>query len=255
MVCKPVYESTRGGEKGLSFRHVVLKGLADDGGLFVPSHLPRVDQQQLDRWRTLPYTGLAFEILSLFIDEEDIPATKLREIIQRSYSSFFIDDVLRVEPCYMGEAREQQINVCELFHGPTFSFKDFALQFLGHVFEYLLDTNALRKQQQQQHPATGEKEDEEDPASVTRITVLGATSGTHSCCPCSMSLEHFSHRLDHFSLGLVLHLSGDTGSAGEHTSLRFFLIPAIWCAWMPIPCLCAHHLRLSASISLGRPAW
>jgi threonine synthase len=234
---KPVYESTRGGERGLSFRHVVLKGLADDGGLFVPSHLPRVDRQQLDRWRNLPYASLAFEILSLFIDEDDIPAATLREIIQRSYSAFFVDDVLRVQTCYMGgddESREQQqqINVCELFHGPTFSFKDFALQFLGHAFEYLLDTNALRKQQRDA-ASKGEEEaaaTEDDPAGVTRITVLGATSGMSVPSKTSPQLSpHHHHSWHPFGTTLTTPhalscrsllrfagpTSGDTGSAGE----------------------------------------
>jgi threonine synthase len=220
---KPVYESTRGGERGLSFRHVVLKGLADDGGLFVPSHLPRVDRQQLDRWRNLPYASLAFEILSLFIDEDDIPAATLREIIQRSYSAFFVDDVLRVQTCYMGgddESREQQqqINVCELFHGPTFSFKDFALQFLGHAFEYLLDTNALRKQQRDA-ASKGEEEaaaTEDDPAGVTRITVLGATSGM------SAPSKTSPHNLTRTTTAGIWHHTDDTTLTHTHTlSLSF----------------------------------
>lgn len=160
-----VYESTRGGERGRSFREVVLKGLADDGGLFVPSRpLPRVPSHLLARWRHLSYRELAFEVLSLFIGDADVPSFELRRMIDESYGAFLVEEVLRVRPCAATGGGGQAVNVCELFHGPTFSFKDFALQFLGHLFEYLLRTNARASK-------------DEEPA-TRHITVLGATSGS-----------------------------------------------------------------------------
>ena len=66
------YLSTRGDRTERAFSEILLEGLAPDGGLYLPTHYPQVDASTLARWRTLPYAELAFEILSLYID--DIPA-------------------------------------------------------------------------------------------------------------------------------------------------------------------------------------
>ena len=123
------YISTRGGIEPLKFQDAVMMGLARDGGLLLPEHLPTVGAEMLDRWQHLPYQYLAREILSLFID--DIPALDLEELVERSYSSFSHPQVTPV-------TKQGDVYILELFHGPTLAFKDVALQLLGNLFEYVL---------------------------------------------------------------------------------------------------------------------
>ena len=105
-------------------------GLADDGGLIVPREIPDV-ADRLGDWSGLDYPELAFEIIRLFAT--DIPADDLRGLIDRSYVGTFDSDpeVAPISP--VGE-----MFVMELWHGPTMSFKDVALQLLGNLFEYIL---------------------------------------------------------------------------------------------------------------------
>ena len=122
------YESTRGKVKGLSFKDTVIMGLASDGGLLLPESIPEVSKR-LASWRTHSYEDLAFEIMSLYID--DIEDDDLKEIINRSYATF---DDPKVTPV----RRLGDTYLLELFHGPTLAFKDVALQFLGNIFEHVL---------------------------------------------------------------------------------------------------------------------
>jgi threonine synthase len=137
------YQSTRGEVSGLSFKQAVLMGLASDGGLLVPEHIPDVSNL-LSEFKGLSYNELAFEVMSRFID--DISDEDLKALIERSYGTF---DHEQVTPLVtVGECK-----VLELFHGPTLAFKDVALQFLGNVFELILKENG------------------------SRVKILGATSG------------------------------------------------------------------------------
>jgi threonine synthase len=122
------YISTRGGTPPLGFKNAVMTGLARDGGLLLPAEIPYV-APRLPAWQKLSYHDLAFEIMRLFTD---LPEKDLRALIERSYSSFRHPDVTPVR-CVNG------LHILELFHGPTLAFKDVALQFLGNVFEYILD--------------------------------------------------------------------------------------------------------------------
>ena len=79
------YLSTRGEPAGRSFSEILLEGLAPDGGLYLPERYPQVDAATLARWRGLPYAELAFEILSLYID--DIPAGDLRALLRQTYTA------------------------------------------------------------------------------------------------------------------------------------------------------------------------
>ncbi len=124
------YISTRGGIEPLSFSEAVMMGLATDGGLILPEDIPKVDQSTIERWETLDYVDLAFEVMSLFVD--DIPEGDLKGLIERSYSSF-------THPKIVPLVEVGDVWVMELFHGPTLAFKDVALQFLGNLFEYLLE--------------------------------------------------------------------------------------------------------------------
>ncbi|KAJ3571307.1 hypothetical protein NPX13_g5428 [Xylaria arbuscula] len=115
------YLSTRGGDYGFSFETVVLKGLAADGGLFLPHQIPRVENWQ--EWKDLSYTELAFRIFSLYISTDEIPSDDLKAIIERSYSTFRADDVAPLT-----HLQDDNLYLLELFHGPSYSFKDCVLQ-------------------------------------------------------------------------------------------------------------------------------
>ena len=126
------YLSTRGGVSSLSFTEAVMMGLAEDGGLLLPRAIPRIDTETFESWQELSYQDLAFEVMSRFID--DIPALDLKGLIGRSYSNFSHDSITPL-------VHLEDLHVLELFHGPTLAFKDIALQFLGNLFEYLLERN------------------------------------------------------------------------------------------------------------------
>jgi len=126
------YLSTRGDATPRSFSDILLEGLAPDGGLYLPEHYPQIDTATLSRWRSLSYADLAFEIVSLFID--DIPADDLRAIVRKTYTpevfgSVAITPLKKLTPGLALQA---------LSNGPTLAFKDMAMQLLGHLFEYEL---------------------------------------------------------------------------------------------------------------------
>jgi threonine synthase len=124
------YVSTRGGIASVGFADAVLMGLATDGGLLVPSALPRIDATTLHAWSGLRFQDLALEVMAPFVGDE-IPADDLRALIERSYATFVHPEVTPV-------VEVDDLRILELFHGPTAAFKDVALQFLGNLFEYLL---------------------------------------------------------------------------------------------------------------------
>lgn len=126
------YLSTRGGVSSISFTEAVMMGLAEDGGLLLPRTIPRIGSETLQAWQKLSYPELAFEVMSRFVD--DVPSSDLRDIINRSYACFSSPEVTPL--VHYGE-----YHILELFHGPTLAFKDVALQFLGNLFEYLLQKN------------------------------------------------------------------------------------------------------------------
>jgi threonine synthase len=124
----------------------VLTGLAPDGGLFVPENMPCFDKDEIASWRGLDYQQLAFQIMSPFVGD-DLPKHQLQRIIENAYGRF---RHRAVAPMVQTGANEW---VLELFHGPTLAFKDFALQFFGHLLDYLLA---------EQH---------------RKVVIMGATSG------------------------------------------------------------------------------
>ena len=141
------YVSTRGGGKPQAFTAILLEGLAPDGGLYLPEKFPRLASSELSAMRGMGYRGLAFAVLSKFID--DIPAAELRGLVDATYTrkTFGSDDITPVKKL------EDGLYLLGLSEGPSLAFKDVALQLLGNLFEY-----ALGKR--------GE-----------RINILGATSG------------------------------------------------------------------------------
>ncbi|KAJ6610499.1 threonine synthase [Mycena sp. CBHHK59/15] len=150
------YFSTRGGAQTLSFEETVLTGLAPNGGLYIPETIPTLPSDWKTKWKSYSFTELSVAILSLYISRDEISEVDLRALVEKSYQSFRHPDVTPLRKL------DDMKYVLELFHGPTFAFKDVALQLLGNLFEFfLLRRNACK--------APGEKQE--------RLTVIGATSG------------------------------------------------------------------------------
>jgi threonine synthase len=125
------YISTRGGVEPKSFEEVVLTGLAEDGGLFVPEQLPKFSTEEIASWGDLSYEELALKIITPFVGGS-IPENDLRQLIEKSYAGFRHEAVAPLI-----QAGHNQW-ILELFQGPTLAFKDFALQFLGNLLDYIL---------------------------------------------------------------------------------------------------------------------
>ena len=131
-----LYLSTRGHPERKKFCDILLEGLAPDGGLYLPEHYPQIDDAHLGRLRTIlqtqGYAALAFEVLSLFID--DIPADDLKALCNKTYTAavFGTKEIVPLRP--LGEG----VLVEALSNGPTLAFKDMAMQLLGNLFEYEL---------------------------------------------------------------------------------------------------------------------
>ena len=133
------YVSTRGGTRGdkteRGFSDILLEGLAPDGGLYLPTHYPQVDDTTLSRWRGLPYAQLAFEILSLYID--DIPAADLKRLCEATYTEATFGTPQITPLKKLGDSNGG-LYLQALSNGPTLAFKDMAMQLLGNLFEYEL---------------------------------------------------------------------------------------------------------------------
>src|SRR5690554_5922705 len=123
------YISTRGLVSPIGFIDAILMGLADDGGLLVPEQLPQLSEATLKEWQQLSYPELALEVFTLFVNDE-IPRVDLKELIDDSYATFRHEDVTPLHRV------RDDLHILELFHGPTYAFKDVALQFLGNLYSY-----------------------------------------------------------------------------------------------------------------------
>jgi threonine synthase len=134
-----LYLSTRGHPDRKNFCEILLEGLAPDGGLYLPEHYPQVDAGTLAKWRNLPYHELAFEILSLYID--DIPSADLQAICAKTYTQQ-VFGTKEIVPLKALDSRlrgnDGDVFLEALSNGPTLAFKDMAMQLLGNLFEYEL---------------------------------------------------------------------------------------------------------------------
>lgn len=140
------YISTRGHVGKIGFIDAFLMGLGDDGGLLVPYEIPVVSAETLQKWQDLSYQELVLAIFGLYTNGE-IPEQDLKELVYASYSTFRDPAITPVRKL------KDDLYLLELFHGPTFAFKDIALQFMGQLYTYV---------------ATKQKK---------KIHILGATSG------------------------------------------------------------------------------
>lgn len=135
------YVSTRGKAPILDFSGVLLEGLANDGGLYIPDAWP-----QLSDSGTGDYLKTAVETMSLFLGSS-ISSEAFEEIVKEAYSSFRDEEITPLVD--MGKG----LYLLELFHGPTLAFKDVALQLVGKLFDHELKRQGKR------------------------VTIVGATSG------------------------------------------------------------------------------
>lgn len=120
------YWSTRGLAAPVGFKEATLQGLASDGGLFVPEQIPPLDLESLS---SLTYAQVATRVMAPYCD---IPELDLSALCESAYGPSYGGEVAPLRPDPWG-------HVLELFHGPTFSFKDVALQFLGRTLNYILE--------------------------------------------------------------------------------------------------------------------
>jgi threonine synthase len=131
-----LYLSTRGHADRKRFCDILLEGLAPDGGLYLPVEYPKISDAKLTQLRetlaTQGYAALAFEILSLYID--DIPADDLRALCAKTYTK----EVFGTEAIVPVRTLEGNLLIEALSNGPTLAFKDMAMQLLGNLFEYEL---------------------------------------------------------------------------------------------------------------------
>ena len=140
------YESTRNNKLKKKFSEVLLLGLAEDGGLFIPKKWPKVSKKELSKFKNMNYQQIAFYISKKFIENE-INDKDLKKIIKKSFKNFSKKNIAT----YKNLGNNKWL--LELFHGPTLAFKDYALQIVGNLFEHV-----LKKEKK-------------------KISIIGATSG------------------------------------------------------------------------------
>ena len=140
------YFSTRGNSEALNFIDVLTSGTAKDGGLYVPENFPKFSKEEIADFETASYQDLASHLLYPYV-EGFLSKDEFEQVVKNAYESFTIPEVVKlVETKNIGY-------VLELFHGPTFAFKDFALQLLGNIYDFILEKRKIK------------------------LTILGATSG------------------------------------------------------------------------------
>ncbi len=127
------YISTRNNKKEFDFKAVFIKGLADDGGLFIPKSLKKYSNEDLQELKKLNYNQLSIEIINQF-SSDFITKDELSSLINKSYSTFREKEVVKI-------SNIGSLKLLELFHGPTLAFKDIAMQFIGNLYEYYLSKN------------------------------------------------------------------------------------------------------------------
>ena len=141
-----IYKSTRGKAKNLFFKDVIFEGLASDGGLYMPDEWPQLDSSLIDSFSNMSYQEIAFHVYKSYLDNS-ITDQKLKEIIDESYQTFTDNEITPLNKISDKEY------LLELFYGPTYAFKDIAMQFISRIMDYYLSQDNKK------------------------INILGATSG------------------------------------------------------------------------------
>ena len=131
------YESTRGGQKGVTASQAILKGLAEDGGLFMPTEIPKLDKT-LEQLAGMTYQETAYEVMKLFLT--DYTEEELKSCIANAYDDKF--DTEEIAPL----AKADGAYFLELYHGSTIAFKDMALSILPHLMTTAAKKNHADKE-------------------------------------------------------------------------------------------------------------
>ncbi len=131
------YVSTRGAAPALGFADVLLAGLAEDGGLYVPESWPKLSHETIAGFAGRPYADVAFEVIAPFVAGE-IADADLRRMCAEAYAPFRHRATAPLTQIGPGEW------VLELFHGPTLAFKDFAMQLLARLMDHVLSRRNAR---------------------------------------------------------------------------------------------------------------
>jgi len=130
------YISTRNIKNVFSFKDVFLKGLAPDGGLFIPKFIIPYTSNELSKFKSFSYNKLATEIIFKF-SKDTFNKKEIEDLVNDSYKDFRVQDVVKIN-------KLEKINLLELFHGPTLAFKDIAMQVIGNMYEKILKKNNLK---------------------------------------------------------------------------------------------------------------
>lgn len=131
------YISTRSDISSHKFKDIIISGTAKDGGLYIPKFIPKINKETFEIWKKLSYIELATKIISLFTTDFD--TNDILECCKKAYANFD-KDILKLNKL------ENNLCLLEVFHGPTLSFKDYALQFLGQIVNFILSEKQVKKQ-------------------------------------------------------------------------------------------------------------
>ena len=123
------YYSTRNKSLSYDFKSIFERGLAPDGGLFIPKELKRFSEEELSKLGKLSYLNLATEIIYCFC-KENFSKDNVSKIVEKSYSKFQYKDVVKIK-------KFEDLALVELYHGPTLAFKDIAMQVIGNMYDHL----------------------------------------------------------------------------------------------------------------------
>lgn len=136
-----LYQSTRGDKTPYTFSQAILKGIAPDGGLFTPHKIPHLSLQKLKLMFKKSYQEKALDVLSIF--KTDLPTDSLRKIVNKAYSRNFDDaEIAPIVPLKNNQY------FLELWHGPTLSFKDMALQIMPYFFVQSIKDDSLKRRRE-----------------------------------------------------------------------------------------------------------
>ena len=140
------YISTRGNAPKLSFKDVIFEGLASDGGLYIPESWPSLSKNMINSFSSMTYQEIAYAVISPYVDSS-LTEKNLKDIIDKSYSCFDDPEITPLKKL------NNEHYLLELYHGPTYAFKDLAMQFISQLMDFYLKENSQS------------------------INILGATSG------------------------------------------------------------------------------
>tara|TARA_Y100001970_G_scaffold274303_1_gene373817 strand:+ start:218 stop:1594 length:1377 start_codon:yes stop_codon:yes gene_type:complete len=121
------YISTRNKNLKYNFKDIFLRGLAPDGGLFIPKQIKKYNKSEIKKLSVLSYVDLATEIIFNFCSSS-LEKNKLKNLIKKSYKNFSSEEVIELK-------KFKDLNLIELYHGPTLAFKDIAMQVLGNMYD------------------------------------------------------------------------------------------------------------------------